>query len=280
MKNFSYSLSFLLIVFFSQTAQNQTIESLLPVNGSTGDWLPVGVAEKYASEELFYLINGGADLYLEYGFIRVIAQTYENNAGHKIQLEIYEMDRDSAAFGIFTAQKTRTGIYTDLGDLSLKTTHSLAVWKSSYFILLRSSQSDSLVQNGFCQLAEKVVNKIPHKGKIPDWIKPLGIELYEITYIKGPIGLQNIYYFGTALPFQEFDAIAVMSDSVKQVFIRFPETVKGEDVFQKWQQTLLQIPKFSFIKKDETRLVISDNRQQVLTFELHSNLLILKILNK
>jgi len=55
----------------------------------------------YDGEALWGLINGGADLYLEYGFNKLLLQLIEWK-GYKFRIEIYRMKSPEAAVGIFS----------------------------------------------------------------------------------------------------------------------------------------------------------------------------------
>jgi len=55
----------------------------------------------YNAKQLYGYINGGAELYLEYGFRNVTAQRC-SKADHELQVDVYEMRSDEAAFGMFS----------------------------------------------------------------------------------------------------------------------------------------------------------------------------------
>jgi len=77
------------------------ISTLAPTADDLDGWTPVGDPEQYEGLDLYELINGGAEVYHEYGFRRVLAQEYGDGANRYIAVEIYEMESAAAAFGIY-----------------------------------------------------------------------------------------------------------------------------------------------------------------------------------
>ena len=61
----------------------------------------IGREEVFVGGALWGLINGGADLYYEYGFDRMALQEIEWQ-GEEFRLELYRMESPVAAFGIFS----------------------------------------------------------------------------------------------------------------------------------------------------------------------------------
>ncbi|MCK7579399.1 MAG: hypothetical protein MZV65_29205 [Chromatiales bacterium] len=56
-------------------------------------WRPDGDIQRYAGEDLFVYIDGGAEIYHEYGFRRVVARDYRNAAGKSVTLGDLRDDR-------------------------------------------------------------------------------------------------------------------------------------------------------------------------------------------
>jgi hypothetical protein len=91
--------------------------------------------EIYAGSSLWGLINGGADLFYEYGFDRMALQeiTWEDE---EFRLELYRMDDPSAAFGIFTVSRhgcVGSGLLIE-GDCSNR--YQYQFFKGNYYLSL------------------------------------------------------------------------------------------------------------------------------------------------
>jgi len=68
-------------------------------------WVPDGTRAVRAGQELFALIDGGAELFLRHGFERAAVQSYSLASDRHIQVEIYMMQGADGAAEVF-ARKT------------------------------------------------------------------------------------------------------------------------------------------------------------------------------
>ena len=78
---------------------------LFPQPSDLGGWRPEGPPQQAVGEELFSLIDGGAEVFLRAGFVWAAIQTYTMPERPSIDLEIYEMTGPEAAQAVF-AKKT------------------------------------------------------------------------------------------------------------------------------------------------------------------------------
>jgi len=58
----------------------------------------------YEGKKLYAYIDGGADIFFEYGFYRVLTQNYRYH-DESIIVDIYDMIDTNAAFGIYSIQQ-------------------------------------------------------------------------------------------------------------------------------------------------------------------------------
>ncbi|MEE9464267.1 MAG: DUF6599 family protein, partial [Candidatus Neomarinimicrobiota bacterium] len=76
------------------------LAQLMP--GTVEDW-QTGRADKiYNRENLYEYINGGAELYLSYGFLQMISRTYTKSGKPDIVVDIFDMGSSRNAFGVFS----------------------------------------------------------------------------------------------------------------------------------------------------------------------------------
>ena len=85
-------------------------------------------------EDLFLLINGGAEIYHEYGFKQAVVQSYADDQDRSLNLEIYEMLDPAAGYGIFTFKRGKGGRDLELGDEACLQDYYLNVWKGDFLI--------------------------------------------------------------------------------------------------------------------------------------------------
>jgi len=89
-----------------------TPESLCPPK-NIGLWSAEGETEVYIGDDLFVYINGGAEIYHEYGFVQVAVQRYRRGDDN-VSVEIYTMVGD--AFGIYSFARSSRGHAVNLGN--------------------------------------------------------------------------------------------------------------------------------------------------------------------
>lgn len=185
-------------------------KALLPMKGEVKGWDPHGAVQYYEGEDLFIYINGGADIYYEYGFSSVTVQEYRNAEGGTINLEIYRMKDARGAFGIYSFKTGTEGMPVTLGDRAYKEDYYLNLWKGKYLITLTALDESRETLDGLVHLAQGVDKRIHEKGQVPEVMKKLPTEDLipeSDRYIMGHLGLFNTYPFFTKDRFQFQEAV-------------------------------------------------------------------------
>jgi len=90
---------FLLNNFSYMNLNASVLDKLLP--DSTEGWKPSDKDRYYNPETLYNYINGGAELYISYGFREVISRTYSKSGQPNLTVEIFDMVEAKNAFGVF-----------------------------------------------------------------------------------------------------------------------------------------------------------------------------------
>ena len=144
-------------------------------------------------DTLFDLIDGGAELYHEYGFKRAVSWSLAGPAGGSIQVELYEMADAPAAHGVWSLMQTGKFTRGELGQGSLRFNYYVAFWSGPYFASVTGAQSDAAVQSEVDRLAAQLAALLPRDGGLPAWFTYLPAEnLQERKHFRGRIGLSNI----------------------------------------------------------------------------------------
>lgn len=161
---------------------------------SVNKWSKYNSSKKYAKDDLFTLIDGGAPLYLEYGFIQVNTQRYQNGEKY-IDVEIYEMNDSSSAYGIFSLQSFRTGEKIKFSSEASSGEGFMLFWKGKYYITLsmRSSESSGEDTKDLMDLANGIDSRIDAAGKPALAAKLSDQFASKVVYFKGNLGLYNLH---------------------------------------------------------------------------------------
>ncbi len=267
----------LVSLVFSQVKQEEP--SLMPDSTTIDGWRHVGVAERYKNDELFYLINGGADLYQECGFVEVVAQSFQNTDNEKISVEIYEMESDSSALSIFTLSATKNAEKVELGQMALSTANSLIIWKGKCFIMLRSSSVSESVKMGSYTIAEYLVKNIQTEGVLPYFVSQIiennNVESYK--YFHGTLGLATAYYFSGSNIFNISQGLSFTSENGKHIHLIYKNKELAKSTFISAIEAMEKASKFTLKDKTETQVSFTDRKQKPIAVALKESEIVIKI---
>jgi hypothetical protein len=173
----------------------------LPDGNAVPGWAKDGEPQEYEGEELYTYIDGGAEIYKEYGFRRIIIQDYKNAKGKSVSLEIFEMETPAAAFGMFSFKRSGSGRPVALGAGAELEAYYLNFWKGRFLVTLTGFDEAPETVDGLRAVAGIVDSKIREAGEPPALVGALpekGLRTGSVKYLKGLLGLNNIYPFYTA----------------------------------------------------------------------------------
>jgi hypothetical protein len=177
------------------------LASLLPGSGDAPGWSRDGEPQEYPGQELYTYIDGGAEIYHEYGFRGVIVQDFESAAGKSVSMEIFEMADPGAAYGVFTFKRSGQGRSVPLGSGGQLEDYYLNFWKGRYVVTLTGFDESEATIAGLLALGRAVDTKIGETAEAPDLVAALaseGLKPGSVKYLRGLLGLNNVYPFYTA----------------------------------------------------------------------------------
>jgi len=137
----------------------------LPADGDIPGWSRVTEPEQYEADNLWEYINGQADFFIDYGFVRVDTAEYRNDQeSGSVVLEVYRMGRPQEAFGIFAAERTRDDRPLEIGAGAYLGTNVLGFWQAEQYVKLTSFDEGPAVEQLLIALAEEVSARLPSQG--------------------------------------------------------------------------------------------------------------------
>lgn len=190
----------LLLIAASATAQQGPgdLSGYLPSRGEIAGWTLSEAPMNYRGDKLFVMINGGADIYHEYGFTQVLSAEYEDVRGKSIKLEIYEMESPAAAYGIYTFKIGVVGKAPAIGQEALLEDYYLNFWKGNLLVTVIGQDSEEETVQGVVAFAKAVDARIAKAGERPELTVLLLREPLPFShpkYVRGPLGVMNSYIF-------------------------------------------------------------------------------------
>jgi hypothetical protein len=134
---------------------------LLPTPDEARPWAPDGPAQLAEGQELFALINGGAELFLRHGFERAAMQSYALAGSRHIQVEIYQMERSDGAAQVF-AQRAGSGeLPTAIGDAGAGGEYYLVFRQGRFLVTVTAADTHPDAKAATLRLARAVERRIP-----------------------------------------------------------------------------------------------------------------------
>jgi hypothetical protein len=179
----------------------QSGAGLLPSAAETGAWKPSGAPESYERQGLYGYINGGSEVFLQYGFERVDVGRYRKpgtGEDAEITVDIYRMASDRDAFGIFSVRREgdeKKLQPADVPNWISETQASLAA--GPYYVNLIGFGTKEADLAAFSRLLAGKLSAAGHRGFSLD-VRPgpwsrlprAGVLPDTVRYIKGPLAAQ------------------------------------------------------------------------------------------
>ncbi len=166
---------------------------------------------RFDGQALYGYIDGGAEVYLEYGFIRLTLQTVEFN-GFTAHVELYRMRDSTAALGMFSISRYRCKPVDSLARYSCLSAYQVQIARGKYFLRVTNTTGTAEAQVRTALVAAAVARKIHDPDAVPPALfneELLRPDIHDLFYFNGRIGLQNgipdwIELFDNAAGFQMY----------------------------------------------------------------------------
>ncbi len=146
------------------TASGDPIFALLPAGGVPTGWQRKGEARLYVGASLYQHINGGAELYNQFGFDRLAVQDYVHEA-HEVRVEIYKM-KDQAGAGAVFAEITQGMIKQErFGSASVLDEYQIMFRRGVYCVSVTCYDPGPKFQDVLVALAAGIDSAIIKTGR-------------------------------------------------------------------------------------------------------------------
>lgn len=149
--------------------------------------------EIYDGGSLWGYMNGGADIYLEYGFETLRVEEFSGD-GENLKLELFKMDDPVSAFGIYSIKTFKCKQSDVLATPDCLNRYQYQIVYGDYYVQLINDSGSEQAQQKMVELTELVLKKLEAK-KLTLPVKYLtdsmGFSINEIKMAEGRLGIQN-----------------------------------------------------------------------------------------
>ena len=173
------------------------LSTYLPSESEAWPWKANDAPQDFRGDDLYSYIDGGAEIYREYGFVEVLVQEYKNQEGKALSLEVFQMTSPESAYGIYTFKRSTRGqpFDVDAAEGQLED-YYLNVWKGRFVVTITDYGRNPENRRNLVGLALAVSKKIPDHSALPSLVSELpqtGLIQTSIRYFRGYLGFMNNY---------------------------------------------------------------------------------------
>jgi len=170
---------------------------LMPKDNDIAGWSRTDNPKTFKKSDLYGYINGGAEIFLEFGFERLTVQKYKKG-GDEFSVEIYEMSDPAAAVGNYLMKCGR-----EQRDAAFSARHTLGRYqlmfqRNRFFVLIHNLHGKKKLVPDLIRFGQEIASRLP-ADTTRDLFKilpPVDLVQGSQRLIRGPYALQSIYTLG------------------------------------------------------------------------------------
>lgn len=268
---------FFAVILFVVGFNLYSITSLLPAADELPGWQPGGKPEHVVGEDLFLLINGGAEIYYEYGFKQAITEVYKK--GNKtINLEIYEMKSPASAYGVYTFKTGENGQDFPIGNGAKLEDYYLNSWKGNFQVTLTGFDSGKETLAGLLTIARVIDSKIEGRGvrpALPGLLLKENLKESAVKYLRGNLALFNNYEFAAKDIFALEEGVIGNYGDSKIFIFKYENRAKSRRNFNNAVDYLKKSPSFEDFVLYPAGCSLTDRKGKRLYIEQYNNYILI-----
>ena len=235
----------LITIFFSSIYSMEPADMFPDMKG----WKLIVGEKVYVPENLFDIINGAADSYLDYDFQKLYTSEYIDDQERRIRVYIFEHSNPLNTFGIYSQERYRDYNYNDTGTQGFQSPGIFYFITGPYYIQI--SGSDDKMDKTLQQLAVKIETKLDQNNELPSELKLFpdqGKIPYSEKYIANDFLGYNYFY-------SAFTADYKQDDESFSIFIISPE---NQQQIKKMLNEYLDFTEFPSDDRDRQQFEVDD----------------------
>jgi len=156
----------------SDTLTQAVLQKLLPT--SVHEWNFAEPSRVYTGREIFKYMDGAGEVYLAYGFQRLLVQRYAHPNQEEILVEIFDMGLPRNAYGAFTNMQGR-GPAVEIGQNGEYKSGLLTFWKGRHFVCVMIDRENDDAKRAVLEMGAMISEAIKEEGAIPGILQYLPI---------------------------------------------------------------------------------------------------------
>jgi hypothetical protein len=247
---------------------------LLPPDGFLQTWFKTKKPRVFTAADLYGHIDGGAEIFLEFGFEQLTVQGYaakknpsDDKPAGEIKLEIYRMSDATAALGIYLlnrGKETRDPGFAERHGLNK---YQLIFQRDRYYAVVNNPSGKESSRAAMLEFARCLAARMP-KDNTPDPREKLpheGLDPATLRLARGQFGLQSVFTLGKGNILQLGRQVTAAAAEYRNssgghtlIQVEYPSEEAARKAFQNLRTNLDECLKP--LRAVEDRLEFKDNR--------------------
>jgi len=257
---------------------------ILPGDNFYPGWKKSDRQVTFTRADLYNYIDGGAELFLEFGFEKVYVQRY-GSGDSELTLEVYEMESPEAALGVYLA---KCGQETPVEGLPARNSgeeSQFTILRERYFIHVNNFAGGQRLLPAMLALARITLQNLPPDRPIAllDYLPKENLVKNSERLIRGPYALQPIFTFGEGdilrLEGQVFGVVGNYQDGkgniTTRLIIPYPDEVRARAALEHLRQNF--DPYHKILETRPSGFTFVDYQQKFGRVELKGSILDIQI---
>jgi hypothetical protein len=223
-------------LLFYSTSEADSPKSVFPeIQG----WTLTAEKTVYTPDNLWDVIDGAADLFLEYSFVDLHIARYQKSADLEIKVELYRHKTSEDAFGMYSQERYADYHFIDLGVQGYIEKGALDFLAGTYYVKISTIQSGTEAQDALLMIAKKVEEHLRQDSSWPPLLrafpsagKQLNSEQYIAKNFMGYSFLNKAYVasYNGANPFKAFVIRWDTPDKANEVVAEYLKALPSDSV--------------------------------------------------
>ncbi len=251
---------------------------VLPGDGFAPGWARVEAPRTFPANHLFDHIDGGAELYLEFGFETLSLQRYAKGE-NELVLEIYEMSGPEGALGLYLMKCGKETPREGIPARNSSEAAQFTILKGRYFVHVNNPSAREDIVPDMTALAARALEALPdeHPVDLLSMLPSDGLVPGSAILFRGPIGLQAVATLGEGDILDQrgrvFGAAAAYDDPRTGrhalIVVAYPDAAHAAAAFAGLAARL--DPYLKVLEKGSARFVFEDFKKEYGLAELRSD---------
>jgi hypothetical protein len=239
--------------------------NILPQSVPAKGWFMRASPVCFTGDKLFDAIDGGAEVYIEYGFISMARVAYSKKKAI-LDVEVYMMAGTDASYGILTTMSEGPPPVPNQGSIIVRKNYYGLMVKGKYFIIVTDRAGSGKLGNETERMLENIGKKINEGVLVPEMIRTLQVSnLTKTVFFNGDIVLSNNYHFGVSRPFDYEQGVYLVTSNGPVIIFKCRQ---GSSMTDNIKSTLESLQKTGKYVVDYEKFIITDSKGT--TFRIRS----------